>query len=109
MSSRTQRTRIKILESARRLLVERGYHGVGLEEVARDAGVSRQAVYLHFKSKSDLLVEMAKYTDEMVETPELLRHAREAKTALDNFFEAGFGDPVHDRRGVRGQLGGDRG
>lgn len=83
MSSRRQQTRIKILESARRLLVERGYHGVGLEEVARDAGVSRQAVYLHFKSKADLLVAMAEYGDEVVGVAEILRPVREAKTALE--------------------------
>ena len=83
MSSRRQRTRIKILESARRLLVERGYHGAALEEVARDAGVSRQAVYLHFKSKADLLVAMAQYGDEVVGVTEFLRPVREAKTALE--------------------------
>ena len=91
MSSRRQQTRVRILESARRLLVERGYHGVGLEEVARDAGVSRQAVYLHFKSKADLLVATAQHVDEVVGVPEILRPVREAKTpleALDKGVEA---------------------
>ena len=83
MSSKRRQTRIRILESARRLLVERGYHGVGLEEVARDAGVSRQALYLHFKSKAELLVAMAQYNDEMLGVPEILRPAREAETALE--------------------------
>jgi len=83
MSSRRQQTRVKILESARRLLEERGYHGVGLEEVARHAGVSRQAVYLHFKSKAGLLVATAQHADELVDTYELLRPVREAKTALE--------------------------
>ena len=83
MSSKRQQTRVRILESARRLLVERGYHGVGLEEVAREAGVSRQALYLHFKSKAELLVAMAQYNDEMLGVPEILRSGREAKTALE--------------------------
>ena len=83
MSSKRQRTRSKILDSARRLLVERGYYGVGLEAVARDAGVSRQALYLHFKSKADLLVAMAQYVDEVIGIPEILRPVREAQTALD--------------------------
>ena len=91
MSSRRQETRVRILESACRLLVERGYHGVGMEEVARDAGVSRQAVYLHFKSKVDLLVAAAQHSDEVVGVPEILRLVREAKTpleALDKGVEA---------------------
>ncbi len=83
MSSRKQQTRIRILESARRMLEERGYHEVSLEEVARDARVSRQAVYLHFKSKADLLVATAQYTDELVGVYELLRPVREATTALE--------------------------
>ena len=83
MSSKRQQTRVRILESARRLLVERGYHGVGLEEVARDAGVSRQALYLHFKSKAELLVAMAQYNDELIGIPEILQPGREAETALE--------------------------
>ena len=83
MSSKRQRTRQKILDSALRLLVERGYHEVGMAEVARDAGISRQALYLHFKSKAELLVAMAQYNDEKINVPELVQLAREAKTALE--------------------------
>ena len=83
MSSKRQRTRSKILDSALKLLVDRGYYGVGLEEEARDAGVSRQALYLHFKSKAELLVAMAQYNDEKINVPELVRLNQEAKTALE--------------------------
>ncbi|MBI2954247.1 MAG: helix-turn-helix transcriptional regulator [Chloroflexi bacterium] len=65
-----------------RLLLERGYHNVGMEEVAREAGVSRQAVYLHFGSKPDLLVAMVQHVDESVGTPEILRRTREVKEPL---------------------------
>ena len=70
------------------LLVERGYFGVGLEEVGREAGVSRQAVYLHFKSKAELLLAMAEYADERILVDEITRPVREAKTAL-KALEAG--------------------
>ena len=83
MSSKRERTRSRILDSAVKLLVERGYHGVGMEEVARDAGVSRQALYLHFKSKVELLVAMARYSDGMIKVPELVRQSDEAPTALE--------------------------
>jgi AcrR family transcriptional regulator len=54
----TQRldARAAILDAARRLLEERGYHGIGLDAIGREAGVSRQAVYLHFRSKAGLLL-----------------------------------------------------
>jgi AcrR family transcriptional regulator len=83
VSTQKLETHRKILESAFRLLTERGYHGVGLEEVARDAGLSRQAVYLHFKSKADLLVATAQYLDSQVGTTELLRPVFEAENAVE--------------------------
>ncbi len=83
MSSKKQRTRENILDAAQRLLVEHGYFQVGLEKVAREAGISRQAIYLHFKSKADLLVAVAQYSDDVAGTSEILRPVREAKTALE--------------------------
>ncbi len=54
-SSRSGATRTAILDAALQLLESGGYHAVGLEAVARSAGVSRQAIYLHFGSKVNLL------------------------------------------------------
>ena len=48
-------TRIAILDAARVEFEEHGYHGAALETVAKKAGVSRQAIYLHYASKADLL------------------------------------------------------
>ena len=51
-------TRERILEAARSLFAEAGFHGVGLEEVARRADVSRKTVYYQFGSKRGLLDAM---------------------------------------------------
>ena len=64
MSSASRPTRIAILDAAHDLFSAEGYHGVGLEKVAEQAGVSRQAVYLHFGSKGGLLLELARYEHE---------------------------------------------
>ena len=53
--SRSRATRAAILDATLRLLEGDGYHAVGLSAVAREAGVSRQAIYLHFGSKANLL------------------------------------------------------
>lgn len=45
-----------ILEAARRLLVERGFHDIVLDDVAREAGVAKGTLFLYFKSKEDLFV-----------------------------------------------------
>jgi AcrR family transcriptional regulator len=48
-------TRGLILDAARSLFESQGYHGTGLAAVAERAGISRQAIYLHFSSKAELL------------------------------------------------------
>jgi AcrR family transcriptional regulator len=84
MSTSTKaETRDRILDEARRLLVERGYHGVGLDEIAHAAGVSRQAIYMHhFKSKSDLLLAMVEHVDRTAGIAEHVAPVFAARTAL---------------------------
>lgn len=48
-----------ILAGASELFAARGYSGVGLEEVAEAAGVTRGAIYHHFRSKRGLFAAVA--------------------------------------------------
>lgn len=45
----------KLLEVARQLLINNGYRGFSLREVARETGVSATSVYLHFENKDHLI------------------------------------------------------
>ena len=56
-------TREDLLDAARRVFLERGYHGASLELVAREAGYTKGAVYSAFTSKTDLF--LALYDREM--------------------------------------------
>lgn len=46
--------RDSILHVARRLFAEKGYHGVSIDEIARQVDVSPSILYRHFKSKQVL-------------------------------------------------------
>jgi AcrR family transcriptional regulator len=84
MSSGRPDTRIAILEAARALFEEQGYFGAGLEAVAKKAGVSRQAIYLHFASKADLLTALHLWIYETDVVPAFERNPIwNAPTALD--------------------------
>lgn len=49
-------TRRKIVESAGRIFLERGFSNTSLEEVGEAAGVTKPTVYSHFGSKEGLLM-----------------------------------------------------
>lgn len=53
-----QVTREAILDAAQRVFLERGVSRTSLEQIAKDAGVTRGAIYWHFKDKSDLFSAM---------------------------------------------------
>ena len=72
------------------MLEEHGYHGVGLETLAAEAGMSRQSIYVHFHSKARLLLELVDYVDESEGLPRLtnrIETAASGEEALDLFID----------------------
>jgi AcrR family transcriptional regulator len=50
--------RVAILDSALTVFARRGYHASSIDDIAREAGVSKALIYEHFTSKQDLYAEL---------------------------------------------------
>jgi AcrR family transcriptional regulator len=78
VSTRRAATRDSILDAAVRLFAQRGA-ATTLENVADEAGVTRQTVYVHFGSRTALLIAMVEHMD--------------ARGSLSGYLDRVFGAP----------------
>jgi AcrR family transcriptional regulator len=82
-------SRERILRAAWDSLLERG-PDIRLTDVAKRAGLSRQAVYLHFGDRAHLLLEVLAWGDKELQLGELLARVRNADSgvaALERIIE----------------------
>ena len=65
MSSHESDTRTRILDATWKVLEDSKGQGVRMSDIAKAAGISRQAVYLHFENRADLLIAVIRHVDEI--------------------------------------------
>lgn len=75
-------TRERILETTRRLIAERGSE-LKMAEIAAASCVSRQAVYLHFGDRTQLLVALLQHMDESLNLGESLAHVHGSTSSAE--------------------------
>jgi len=75
-------TRERILKAAWALLDSNPGVAARMSDIAREAGVSRQALYLHFPSRTELFIATTKYQDEVFGVQRMLDESRAAETGL---------------------------
>jgi len=83
MSSEKKSTRSRILKSTWNLLENGGANSVRMTDIAKAAKISRQALYLHFPTRAELLVATTLYLDEIYDIESQLDASRTAKTGLE--------------------------
>ncbi|BBR62729.1 hypothetical protein WP4W18E08_11540 [Escherichia coli] len=71
-----QETRQHILDVALRLFSQQGVSSTSLGEIAKAAGVTRGAIYWHFKDKSDLFSEIWELSESNIGELELEYQAK---------------------------------
>ena len=62
-----EKTRIQILETALELFYEKGYSRCTLVDIAKRIGLTKGAIYWHFKSKVDLFLGLGTHMEEKLE------------------------------------------
>lgn len=72
----------RILEAALSLITRRGGADVTMEEIAKAARLSRQALYLNFSDRADLLVALVRHVDEKRGLDKEIRTIIEAPTGI---------------------------
>ena len=59
-AEQNERNRVLVLDAARRVFLNRGYHAATLDEIADEAGFSRGVVQSRFGNKADLFLALLK-------------------------------------------------
>lgn len=91
MSSKSEQTRKRILQATLDLLETGAGNGVRMTDIAGAVGITRQALYLHFATRAELLMAATQYLDEIKDVESRLAPSREASSGiarLDAFVAA---------------------
>ena len=87
-AQRRAATRRALLDAARSMFAEKGYHETAAEEIVRRAGMTRGALYHHYEDKKDLFRAVV---DEMEgEIDEEIEAAERAQPELPEAVMAGY-------------------
>lgn len=91
--------RDRLIDAATRLFATGGYHAIGITRILAEAGVSRVALYHHFRSKEELILAVLRRRDQvtrniiMREVEQASRSPRERLLALFDFLDRYVGQP----------------
>lgn len=100
MSSQNKNTRTRILDAAW-ILLESGAT-VRMSDIAKQAGISRQALYLHFPTRADLLIATTRHLDEAKNIDDRLAASRAAGSGRERLalFIDAWGNYIPEIHGV---------
>ena len=84
MQQRSEETRAKIIESAIKLFSTRGFNAASVDDICKDAGISKGAFYHHFESKQALFLALL---DGWLQTIDNAIEASKDKTVPETFTQ----------------------
>lgn len=91
--------RAEILDAARRIFVESGYGGATIRRIADEVGVSSTALYMHFRDKSEILLEICREAFDAIVARQAeilalpIEPAERVRLMLDAYLDFALGNP----------------
>ncbi len=84
-----QSVRDRILEKAREFFYEKGYYETKMDDIAKALNIAKGTLYIYFKSKADLLIEVIKedHIRIMKELEEIVSRDTSAMHKLSSFID----------------------
>ena len=106
MSSEALTTRERILQSTWTALLDGSTPRVRMSDIANSAGISRQALYLHFANRRELLIETTHYIDRVKDIDRRLARSRHASSGLERLeaYVDAWGNYIPEIYGVANAL-----
>lgn len=92
-----------ILEKAKSLFIQHGYHGLSMREIAEEVGVSKAALYYHFKDKEELFIAVLNQNlDHMgIEIDAIRASSKTSSEMIVKFIEYVLTQPAEQRSVIR--------
>ncbi len=84
MTKEQNETRTTILNSAWALMKRGSGKGIRMSDIAKAANVSRQAVYLHFSSRAELLIAVTRHIDEINNVDERMHEVLQSENGREH-------------------------
>jgi AcrR family transcriptional regulator len=82
-----QRTRLRVLDAAFALFWRQGFLRVSMDDIAARAGITKRALYQHFRSKDDLMATTLAHSSKLaIERLRTFPRASEPGAFIDAFF-----------------------
>ncbi len=83
MKNKITDTKARILDTTWHLMEKHQGKGVSMSKIAKETGVSRQALYLHFGSRVELMIATVQYVDDIKGLNERLKLFNNAKSGIE--------------------------
>ena len=79
-------TREKIIDTTRRLIQTRAYHGFSFQDIADNVGIKKASLYHHFRSKDDVAIEVLRTSVEAIKDEALKVADKPASDRLEKYL-----------------------